>query len=160
MRRIFEGGTRTPLARHALCISVPYAMFVYTRPVRFEDVDAAGIVFFARYLNYCHEAMEAFFGPLEGGYVHLINDRHIGLPAVHVEIDFKAPLRYGDEARIEVTIPHVGRSSTKLRYAFVRARDSVPVAVALHTCAVSDLSIMKSIPIPDDMRALLEQHRA
>ncbi|MFO0672802.1 MAG: acyl-CoA thioesterase [Polyangiaceae bacterium] len=87
-------------------------MFVYERPVRFEDVDAAGIVFFARFLNYCHEAMEAFFGPLDGGYVRLINERHIGLPAVHLDVDYKAPLRYGDVARIEVTIPHVGRSST------------------------------------------------
>jgi 4-hydroxybenzoyl-CoA thioesterase len=134
-------------------------MFVYTRPIRFEDVDAAGIVFFARYLNYCHEAMEAFFGGLDGGYVRLINERHIGLPAVHVDIEFKAPLRYGDEARISVTIPHIGRSSTKLRYAFERARDGVTIAIVVHTCAVTDLTIMKSIPIPDDMRALLEQHR-
>jgi 4-hydroxybenzoyl-CoA thioesterase len=133
-------------------------MFVYERPVRFEDVDAAGIVFFARYLNYCHEAMEAFFGPLDGGYVRLVTERKIGLPAVHVEIDFKAPLRYGDVMRIEVTVPHVGRSSTKLRYAFFRVRDGATIAVVEHTCAVSDLTIIKSIAIPDDMRALLVAH--
>ena len=133
-------------------------MFAYERKVHFEDVDAAGIVFFARYLNYCHEAMEAFFGPLEGGYVRLINERHVGLPAVHVEIDYKGPLRYGDTVRIEVTIPHVGRSSTKLRYAFFRTRDDAPIAVVEHTCAVSNLTILKSIVIPDDMRALLVKH--
>jgi 4-hydroxybenzoyl-CoA thioesterase len=133
-------------------------MFVYERSVRFEEVDAAGIVFFARYLNYCHEAMEAFFAPLDGGYVRLVNERKIGLPAVHVEIDFTAPLRYGDALRIEVTIPHVGRSSTKLRYALIRARDGEPVAVVEHTCAVSDLTVVKAIPIPDDMRALLLAH--
>ena len=38
------------------------------RPIKFEDVDAASIVFFARFLNYAHEAMERFFAPLEGGY--------------------------------------------------------------------------------------------
>lgn len=133
-------------------------MFHYERSVHFEDVDAAGIVFFARYLNYCHEAMEAFFGPLDGGYVRLVNVRKIGLPAVHVEIDYKAPLRYGDATRIEVTVPHVGRSSTKLRYAFFRVRDNAAIAVAEHTCAVSDLTIIKSIPIPDDLRALLLTH--
>src|SRR4029453_13963642 len=98
-------------------------MFVYERPVRFEDVDAAGIVFFARYLNYCHEAMESFFGALDGGYVRLITQRHIGLPAVHVEINFPAPLRYGDLARIEVTVLHIGNKSTKLRYALIRDHD-------------------------------------
>ncbi|MBK6690947.1 MAG: acyl-CoA thioesterase [Myxococcales bacterium] len=133
-------------------------MFAYERKVHFEDVDAAGIVFFARYLNYCHEAMEAFFGPLEGGYERLITERHIGLPAVHVEVDYRGPLRYGDQVTLHVTIPHVGRSSTKLKYDFFRKRDGAHVATVVHTCAVSDLTILKSITIPDDMRALLLQH--
>ena len=49
--------------------------FVYERAVRFEEVDAARIVFFARFLNYAHEAMEALLGGLDGGYVRLVNDR-------------------------------------------------------------------------------------
>jgi len=58
---------------------------VYLRPVRFEEVDAAQIVFFPRFLSYCHEAMEELFDGVEGGYVALIRDRRIGVPAVHVE---------------------------------------------------------------------------
>ena len=37
------------------------AVIVYERPVRFDEVDPAGIVFFARFMNYAHEAMENFF---------------------------------------------------------------------------------------------------
>ncbi len=37
-------------------------MIVLEREVRFEDVDPAQIVFFARFLSYAHEAMERFFG--------------------------------------------------------------------------------------------------
>jgi 4-hydroxybenzoyl-CoA thioesterase len=133
--------------------------FVYERPVRFEDVDAANIVFFARFFNYCHEAMEALFGLLEGGYVGMINDRRIGLPAVHVEADFRVALRYGDVARISVTVVHIGRSSCRLRYDFRRAKDGAQAAVIEHTCAVSDLRLLKSIPIPDDIRAVLEENR-
>jgi 4-hydroxybenzoyl-CoA thioesterase len=133
-------------------------MFTYTRPVRFEEVDAAQIVFFARFLNYCHEAMEALFGDLEGGYVALIRERRVGLPAVHVECDFTAPLRYGDVARIDVTLERIGRSSCAFRYLFTRASDGAKVASMLHVCAVSDLRDVSSIPIPDDMRAVLERH--
>jgi 4-hydroxybenzoyl-CoA thioesterase len=133
-------------------------MFVYERPVRFEDVDAAQIVFFARFFNYGHEAMEAFFGQLEGGYARLIVERRIGMPAVHVECDFRAPLRFGDVARIEVTVPHVGHTSCSFRYAFRRALDGVEVASLLHVCAVSDLRELRAIPIPDDVRAVLERH--
>ena len=45
---------------------------VFERPIKFEDVDAAGIVFFARFVTYAHEAMEDFFSTLEGGYPRLI----------------------------------------------------------------------------------------
>ena len=135
-------------------------MFTYERPVRFEDVDAAQIVFFSRFLNYCHEAMEALFVDLEGGYVALILERHVGLPAVHVECDFASPLRYGDVARIDVTVDRIGRSSCAFRYTMSRVADGAAVAVIVHVCAVSDLRALRSIPIPDDMRAVLTRHLA
>ena len=96
-------------------------MRVYERKVRFEEVDAAQIVFFPRFLNYCHEAMEALFDDLPGGYVSLIRDRKIGFPAVHVECDFKHPLRYGDIVRIETSVEKLGNKSCSFRYAVTRA---------------------------------------
>src|SRR5271169_4754009 len=133
-------------------------MRVYERKVRFEEVDAAQIVFFPRFLSYCHEAMEELFDDIEGGYVRLVRDRKVGVPAVHVECDFKHPLRYGDVARIETTVERLGRSSVSFRYAISRASDKTAVASVLHVCAVSDLVALKAIPIPDDVRVALERH--
>jgi 4-hydroxybenzoyl-CoA thioesterase len=141
----------------------------YERPVRFEDVDAAQIVFFGRFFGYCHEAMEVLFeGELEGGYVGLIRDRKIGFPAVHVECDFKHPLRYGDVARITTTVERIGTKSCTFRYRITRAADDVDsrddssrlvdVASIKHVCAVSDLVTITAIPIPADIRAALERH--
>jgi len=132
--------------------------FVFERQVRFEEVDAARIVFFARFLGYAHDAMVEFFGQLPGGYVGLINDRAIGLPAVHVECDFVAPLRFGDVARIHVTAARIGRSSCTFRYAMSRKRDGARVAEISHVCVTSDLTTMTSVPIPPDIRTLLERH--
>jgi 4-hydroxybenzoyl-CoA thioesterase len=137
----------------------PRAPFVFERAVRFDEVDAAQILFFARFFNYAHDAMEAFFGQLPGGYVHLINDRKIGLPAVHVEADFKSPLRFGDVARIEVSVLRIGRSSCAFRHTMSRMRDGAPVAALTHVCAAVELVAMKSLPLPDDMRALLTRYR-
>jgi 4-hydroxybenzoyl-CoA thioesterase len=127
----------------------------YERPVRFEDVDAAQILFFPRFLSYCHEAMEALFGALDGGYVRLIRERKIGLPAVHIDVDFTSPLTYGDVARIDVTAPKIGTTSCTLRYAITRAKDGVLAATVNHVCVVSDLTTLTKIPIPDDVRAVL-----
>ncbi|WP_437579239.1 acyl-CoA thioesterase [Sorangium sp. So ce887] len=128
------------------------------RPIKFEDVDAANIVFFARFLNYAHEAMERFFAPLEGGYAGLILQRRIGLPAVRVEVDYAAPVRYGETLRIETSVVRIGRRSATLRYRMVRTHDGVLAAELRHTVVTTDLVQLASVPMPEDVRALLSAH--
>jgi 4-hydroxybenzoyl-CoA thioesterase len=133
-------------------------VFVYEKPVRFEDVDAARIVFFPKFLAYCHEAMEAMLAPLEGGYAGLVVDRQIGMPAVRVEADFEAPLRFGDVVRIQVTVEHIGRTSCALRYELFNAKTSQLSARIRHIVVLSDLRVVQKVPIPEDVRVVLEKH--
>lgn len=133
---------------------------VYQRAVRFEEVDAAGIAFFARFFNWCHEAMERFYDGVPGGYVDLIVKRRVGFPAVHLTADWKAPLRYGDVASIETSVVKIGTTSATLRYVLTRVADGVHVATIEHVTVATDLDTMTKRAIPDDCRALLEAHRA
>lgn len=131
-------------------------MFVFERPVRFADVDAARILFFARYLEYCHDALEALFAPLPGGYSAMINDRDVGVPSVHIEIDYRAPLRYGDTARIETAVERLGAKSITFAHTLRRASDREVCATVRQVVVTATLTALTSIPIPDDVRALLE----
>jgi 4-hydroxybenzoyl-CoA thioesterase len=131
---------------------------IFERAIKFEEVDAANIVFFARFVTYAHEAMEHFFGALEGGYAALILERRVGLPAVHVEMSFSAPVRYGDTLRIETTIAHVGNRSATLRYRMIRARDGALSAELRHKVVTTDLNALQSCVMPADIRALLLAH--
>jgi 4-hydroxybenzoyl-CoA thioesterase len=132
---------------------------VYERPVKFEEVDAAGIAFFARFFNWCHEAMERFFDQLpSGSYVNLIMKRRIGFPAIHLVADWKAPLRYGDVARIETAVIKVGTTSATFRYVLTRVSDGIMAATIEHTTVATDLDTMTKRPLPDDCRKLLEAH--
>ena len=133
-------------------------MIVLERAVRFEDVDAAQMVFFARFLSYAHEAMERFFAELSGGYPRLVGERRVGMPAVHVESDFHVPLRYGDTVRIETSIARLGRRSAVFRYRMFRKLDGALAAEVRHTVVCSDLSAIASREMPDDVRALFEAH--
>lgn len=132
----------------------------YLRQVRFEEVDAAGIVFFAHLVRFAHEAMESFFDPLDGGYVALITQRRIGLPAVHLEADFVAPVRYGDTLCIETTVTRIGSKSAELHYVMRRQGDGTVCARMQHTVVITDLVAMKSCDMPADVRAHLSAHQA
>jgi 4-hydroxybenzoyl-CoA thioesterase len=123
--------------------------------VGFDEVDAAGVVYFARFFGWCHDAMAAMLAELEGGYHRLVTERGLGLPAVHVEADFSAPLRFGDSARIEVTVERIGESSVTLLFHIERARDGLSVATVRHVVVLTDLAAFRPVPLTDDLRTLL-----
>jgi 4-hydroxybenzoyl-CoA thioesterase len=133
-------------------------VIVFDRPIKFEEVDAANIVFFARFVTYAHEAMEHFFNAIEGGYAHLILERRVGFPAVHVEITFTAPARYGDVLRIETRVARIGNRSAVLWYRMHHAGTGLLACELRHTVVTTDLRTLKSCDMPDDVRALLAQH--
>ncbi len=134
------------------------ARFRHVHRVGFEEVDAAGIAYFARFFTWCHDAMAALLAPLEGGYTGLVSKRHLGLPAVHAEADFASPLRFGDDVHIFVGVERVGTSSCALRFELLRP-DGSRVATVRHVVALTDLAAMRAHPLPADLRALLESHR-
>jgi len=93
--------------------------FAHPFRVRFQDVDAAGIVFFGRYLDHAHEAYDAFLrakgvpiaAELEGG--------EILVPVVKAEAEYHAPLRYGESGHVRVTVARLGTTSATFRMELV-----------------------------------------
>lgn len=133
-------------------------MFVMDRPVRFADVDAAHIVFFARHVEYCHDAIEALFSSLDGGYPGLTMGRGVGVPTVRLEVDYRAPLRYGDVVEVHVEVLRLGGRSVTFRHNLHRKSDGVLCATVVQVVVTSDLHTLKSVAVPDDVRALLSPH--
>lgn len=123
-------------------------------PVRFGDVDHAGIVYYPQFFIYFHEAFEDFFNQNGFPYHSLLNSLRIGFPTVHIEADYKLPLRYGDALDIELSTPHVGIKSARFRYLGYRHRDGELACTAEITCACVDLDRFAARPFPDDLRVL------
>jgi acyl-CoA thioester hydrolase len=119
--------------------------FVHRETVRFRDVDAMGHVNNAVFLTYLEEARIAFLLPLGAEVTHMILAR--------VEIDFRAPLRMGDEIEIGVRPSELGTKSFELEYE-VRAGDRV--AAEAKTVIVSfDYESGRSIELPESWREAL-----
>jgi 4-hydroxybenzoyl-CoA thioesterase len=128
--------------------------FRTTIQVRFGDVDHAGIVYYPRFYIYFHEAFEDLFNAAGHSYVNMLDVARVGFPTVHVETDFKAPLRYGDSLDIELSIAKLGERSATLLYKGYRHRDGLLCVLCEITVACIDMDAFKSRPIPPDIRAL------
>ncbi|MFT4089584.1 MAG: thioesterase family protein [Asticcacaulis sp.] len=122
--------------------------------VRFAQVDAAQIVFFPRYVEWLQGAIEDYMAEHVGCDVNrLMREYNLGMPAVHVEIDYFVPSRLWDNLEISLSVEKIGRSSLPITATFhvgeeVRARLSIIVVC-------TNMQEMKSVPWPEDLRARL-----
>jgi len=130
-------------------------MFTRRYRYRFGDIDHAGIAYYPAMLHYCHCAFEDFWADDLGvPYPVLMKEHNLGFPAVHLDVDFRAPIRYGDEPEIAVGVVRVGNSSVEFGFwwqtdrAVCRARITT-VAVAMDTLA--------KVPLPDRWRQAFTQ---
>lgn len=119
--------------------------YVHHEHVRFRDVDALGHVNNAVFLTYLEEARIGFLQPMGA--------EASGMILARVEIDFRAPLRIGDEIEIGVRPRTVGTKSFELEYE-VRRGDKV--AAEARTVLVSfDYETGRSIEVPAEWREAL-----
>jgi 4-hydroxybenzoyl-CoA thioesterase len=136
--------------------------FRHAMPVRFADVDHAGIVYYPRFFHFFHVAFEELWRARVGprAYSELIDRDRVGFPAVRAECSFAAPLRFGDTAEIEVTVARLGGKSITFRYRIYRAatpeQPRTPSAEGTVVCAVVDLARFVAIAVPERVIALLE----
>jgi 4-hydroxybenzoyl-CoA thioesterase len=133
-------------------------MFRYHRPVRFAEIDAARLVFFPRFHEYCHDALEALFAGLPGGYAKMVAIDDVGIPTVQLDTTFKAPLRHGDAALCQIDVMAIGRSSITFRHTIRRESDGEVCAVVRHVVVTARLGTLTAIPVPDPVRQLLVSH--
>lgn len=129
--------------------------------VQFGDIDQARIVYYPRFIHYFHVAMEQFFRDVVGiDYPQVMNEHRLGHPTVHLEVDFKVPLRYGDFVEIEVLIERIGTTSVVWNYTvYTRGSDAVHATGRVATVNI-DLDSFDKRPIPDWLRGKLEEYRA
>lgn len=109
--------------------------FIHSTAVRFCHVDAAGIAYFSRAFELCHEAMEEVL--TQGGLplATILGSRDWAMPLVHAEADYKRPLRLGDHLNIEVRIERAGPSSLTWHYRVLGEGGDLRAEVRLvHSC--------------------------
>lgn len=132
--------------------------YTTTIPVRFGDVDRAGIVYYPVIFHYLHVAQEDFFSEYVGvPYHRLIEEEGLGFPAVTDSTEFYRPFKYGEIVEIRVHISRVGESSVTFEFRLfvegsdeLRARSSqVKVAVRMDT--------WKKVAIPEKYRAIFRE---
>jgi acyl-CoA thioester hydrolase len=123
--------------------------FVHRETVRFRDLDAKGHVNNAVFLTYMESARVAFL--VELGAASGLED--LSFIVARVEIDFRAPIAFGEEVEVGVRASRFGSKSFDLEYE-LRAGGRL-AAEAKSVCVGYDYAAGETVPIPDAWRERL-----
>ena len=132
--------------------------------VRFGDCDPAGIVYFPRFFDFFHQAMETWFPAHLGfGYDEFVRGRKLGFPAVHTEADFERPCRFGERIVVHQRVTRLGRTSIEFYYEVWGAAAGVEQrrARGRTVCVVMNLDDRspehgRAVELPAELRARIE----
>ena len=111
--------------------------FTYTRTVRFQDTDAAGVVYFANVLAMCHEAYEASLAASGIDLKAFFSKADRAVPIVHASVDFYRPMFAGDRLTIQFTPKQLGAGEFEISYQVFAgeiAGKSAAKTVTKHVC--------------------------
>jgi len=118
--------------------------------VRWEDIDAAGIINYQAYLRFFGLAEVELFRHCNLSYKVLFDEVGIWLPRVHVECDFHHPVRLDDLLVVDAWFGRLGTSSIHLNFA---ARlDETVVATGKYILVSVAQGTFETVPVPEVLR--------
>lgn len=130
--------------------------FTVSEYVRWEDIDAAGIINYQAYLRFFGLAEVELFRSCGLPYRALFEEHGLWLPRVHVECDFFAPVTLDELLVVAAYFAKLGTSSIHLRFEVTRQNkpDEV-VATGQYILVAVKQGEFKPTPIPEAIRERL-----
>jgi 1,4-dihydroxy-2-naphthoyl-CoA hydrolase len=126
--------------------------------VRFQDTDAAGIVFFARVLEYFHDAYAVFLRaegcPLE----EAMERKRWAAPLKSSEAHFLRPMRFGDA--LSTALVRVRLSGSDLEMGYRTSVRGEAAAVGVLRAVFVDWATFKRAPPPEDVARVFRRIEA
>lgn len=124
--------------------------FYYPISVRFADLDPQGHVNNAVYLTYLESARLGYYQA--AGIWHRDSGMKTGMVVARIEIDYLAPIFFGQSLRVGLRMERMGNKSFTLAFQIELDPQGNALARGKSTMVTYDNQAEKSMPIPLDWR--------
>lgn len=129
--------------------------FSVSEYVRWEDIDAAGIINYQAYLRFFGLAEAELFRSSGLSYKTLFDEVGVWLPRVHVECDFFHPVMLDELLVVEAFFGKIGTSSIHLNFEVTRKGKPGVVATGQYILVSVRKGEFEPCPVPDILREKL-----
>lgn len=129
--------------------------FELAHRIRFSECDPAGIVFYPQYFVLFNDLLEAWIDAITPeGFADMIKNKRWGLPTVHLDAEFFAISRMGDDVILRLHVERLGTKSLTLALD-CRAADGEKRMAVKQTIVTTSLVTHQAIEIPAMLRQAL-----
>jgi 4-hydroxybenzoyl-CoA thioesterase len=137
--------------------------------IRFAHCDPAGIVFYPRYFEMLNSVVEDWCAQGLGMDFRTMHMAHqLGLPTVHLEVDFVQASQLGDMLEAQLRVVRVGTSSVELAVSFFgmaqtrqnpeqQAQPGLRMKIK-QVLVWMDLQKRSAQPLPDQLRSQMMKY--
>lgn len=124
-------------------------------PIRvyYEDTDAGGVVYHARYLHFFERARTELLRTLNFSQQALL-EKNIAFVVKNIDIDYKVPARLDDALIVDTQIILLKVATIVFKQKLWRGETCLSEAIVTVACV--DLLKMKAIAMPDGIRSALQ----
>ena len=130
--------------------------FSVSEYVRWEDIDAAGIINYQAYLRFFGLAEVELFRSCGLSYRRLFDELELWLPRVHVECDFFHPVTLDELLIVDAYFGRIGRTSIHLNFEVRRSEErDVVVATGKYILVAVKKGQFKPTAVPEELRDAL-----
>ena len=131
--------------------------FIYHRTVRFQDTDAAGVVYFANVLAICHEAYEESLAEVGINVKQFFRGEFMAVPIIHATIEFFRPMHVGDHLTVRLQANALREGEFEVNYEIEVEGEgrSAAHATTRHICIDPDTRERR--PLLSPLQAWLQQ---
>lgn len=127
--------------------------------VRWEDIDAAGIINYQAYLRFFALAEAELLRSAGLNYRFLFEVLGIWLPRVRVECDFHKPVKLDELLVVEAYFSRIGRTSVHLDFEVRRReRPEELVATGRYVLVCVRQGDFEPVPVPPEIRTRIERY--
>lgn len=125
--------------------------FIFPIRVYYEDTDAGGVVYHARYLHFYERARTEFLRTLNFSQQVLLNECQMAFVVKSMNIDYKIPAKLDDLLDVVTEVTEV-KGATILFTQFLKRAETV-LSTAMVKIACVDLNKMKPVALPKEIKA-------
>lgn len=125
--------------------------------VRWEDIDAAGIINYQAYLRFFSLAEAELFRSAGLSFGTMFDELQIWLPRVHVECDFFHPVMLDELLEVRAYFGKIGHTSIQLDFEVRRKRDlETIVATGQYVLVAVRKGEFRPTAVPELLRTRLQ----